>query len=147
MRDRRRLIFYFTPTERVTRAIGLEDPFPTDAPARLTWAAQPSMPRWSATPINECPHCAVIESITGDRFDPICRFRKREITLFLRTFVHAAHGLRIFLVLEYVHGTSLSHLLKAASAKNATIPSAVASAIISGALHGLHAAHERNFDT
>ncbi len=48
----------------------------------------------------------------------------------------------IFLVLEYVHGASLARLMKAAIAKQAVIPARIAAAITSGALHGLHAAHE-----
>src|SRR5262249_54371047 len=48
----------------------------------------------------------------------------------------------IFLVMEYVHGESLSRLLRLARDPGATVPPRIASAILSHALHGLHAAHE-----
>jgi serine/threonine-protein kinase len=48
----------------------------------------------------------------------------------------------LFLVLEYVHGESLSRLARATFAQETPIPQAIVAAIICGALHGLHAAHE-----
>jgi serine/threonine protein kinase len=48
----------------------------------------------------------------------------------------------LFLVLEYVHGFSLAHLLRAAKDASVPVPAGVACAIIAGTLHGLHAAHE-----
>jgi serine/threonine-protein kinase len=48
----------------------------------------------------------------------------------------------LFLVLEYVHGESLSRLARATFAQDTPIPRAIVAAIICGALHGLHAAHE-----
>lgn len=47
----------------------------------------------------------------------------------------------LFLVMEYVQGESLSRLLRA-SRSVGPVPVRVASAIMCGALHGLHAAHE-----
>jgi eukaryotic-like serine/threonine-protein kinase len=47
----------------------------------------------------------------------------------------------LFLVLEYVHGETLSQLIKTVSARNEKIPRGVAAAIVCGLLHGLHAAH------
>jgi serine/threonine protein kinase len=47
----------------------------------------------------------------------------------------------LFLVMDYVQGESLSRLLRA-SRTTGPIPVRVASAILCGALHGLHAAHE-----
>jgi serine/threonine-protein kinase len=48
----------------------------------------------------------------------------------------------IFLIMEYIHGDTLARLLKGAqNTKNPAPPSVIAS-IMSGALHGLHAAHE-----
>ena len=44
----------------------------------------------------------------------------------------------LFLVLEYIHGETLAQLLRRAE----SVPPAIASAIMSGTLHGLHAAHE-----
>lgn len=48
-------------------------------------------------------------------------------------------GADLFLVLEYVHGESLSRL---ARPPNPPPPLAIAAAVIASALHGLHAAHE-----
>jgi serine/threonine-protein kinase len=48
----------------------------------------------------------------------------------------------LFLVMEYVHGEPLSRLMRAARAASTPIPRPVVSAILSGVLHGLHAAHE-----
>jgi serine/threonine protein kinase len=45
------------------------------------------------------------------------------------------------IVLEYVHGESLSSLLRAASARGDATPLGVATAILVDVLHGLHAAH------
>jgi eukaryotic-like serine/threonine-protein kinase len=51
------------------------------------------------------------------------------------------HG-ELYLVMEYVHSATLSSLLAAAHRKGARPPIPVASAIVLGALCGLHAAHE-----
>ena len=52
----------------------------------------------------------------------------------------------LFLVMDYVEGEALSRLIRRASAGKGDdakhIPPRVASALIAGALHGLHAAHE-----
>ncbi len=48
----------------------------------------------------------------------------------------------LFVVMEYVSGESVSHLIRAARARSELIPPAIAVAIMVGALHGLHAAHE-----
>lgn len=50
----------------------------------------------------------------------------------------------LLLVMEYVHGESLSRLLKAAWAAGERIPIAVGAGILSNVLAGLHAAHEAN---
>ncbi len=50
------------------------------------------------------------------------------------------HG-ELYLVMEYVHGATLGALLSAAHARKERAPIAVASAILMGALSGLHAAH------
>ena len=47
----------------------------------------------------------------------------------------------LFLVLDYVHGETLSQLIKTLHAEQKRIPSAYAAAIVCGMLHGLHAAH------
>src|SRR5438067_13495343 len=47
----------------------------------------------------------------------------------------------LFLVLEYVHGETLSQLIKTLSARGERIPPSIAAAIVCGLLHGLHAAH------
>ncbi len=48
----------------------------------------------------------------------------------------------LLLVMEYVHGESLSKLLRAAWNEGERVPLAVGAAIMSNVLHGLHAAHE-----
>jgi serine/threonine-protein kinase len=48
----------------------------------------------------------------------------------------------VFLVMEYVQGVPLSRLAFAAEDGGARIPPGIAVAILVGALHGLHAAHE-----
>lgn len=48
----------------------------------------------------------------------------------------------LFLVLEYVHGESFDKLLERAAELGRKAPSRVATAIVVGALRGLHAAHE-----
>ncbi len=55
--------------------------------------------------------------------------------------VVAAEG-EVFLVLEYVQGESLSHLLKATRIKGTSVAPRVVASILVNALHGLHAAHE-----
>jgi eukaryotic-like serine/threonine-protein kinase len=51
-------------------------------------------------------------------------------------------GEDLLLVMEHVHGLSLSVTLRSASERGVGMPLPVASAIVCGALHGLHAAHE-----
>jgi serine/threonine protein kinase len=51
-------------------------------------------------------------------------------------------GDEVFLVMEYVHGESVSQLLRASRARGEAMPVDVAVSIASGVLHGLHAAHE-----
>jgi serine/threonine protein kinase len=51
-------------------------------------------------------------------------------------------GGEIFLVMDYIHGETLTALIKSARAASLTIPHSVTASIMSGALHGLHAAHE-----
>ena len=48
----------------------------------------------------------------------------------------------IFLVMEYVHGESLSRLLAATALANGSVPPRIAVGVMLGVLHGLHAAHE-----
>ena len=47
----------------------------------------------------------------------------------------------LFLVMEYVEGDSLSHLVKRVQARDQRIPPGVVSGIVSNVLYGLHAAH------
>ncbi|HEY4120642.1 MAG TPA: serine/threonine-protein kinase [Byssovorax sp.] len=53
----------------------------------------------------------------------------------------------VFLVMEYVHGESLAHLLRSAALEKVAVPLAVGSAIVSGALRGLSAAHGATSET
>jgi serine/threonine protein kinase len=46
------------------------------------------------------------------------------------------------LVMDYVHGESVNHLVDAARARGEKVPLPVAASILIDALHGLHAAHE-----
>ncbi len=48
----------------------------------------------------------------------------------------------LFLVMEYVHGESLSKLMRTARAQKKVIPPKIVSAIVHGVLLGLHGAHE-----
>ena len=54
--------------------------------------------------------------------------------------VESSKGL--FLVMEYVHGESLSKLMRAARAQKQPIPPKIVTAIVHGILLGLHGAHE-----
>ena len=56
------------------------------------------------------------------------------------------HDEEVFLIMEYVEGVSLSFLLRA-TAGEAPVPIALAVAVLSGALRGLHAAHEAVSET
>lgn len=53
----------------------------------------------------------------------------------------------LVVVMEYVHGESLSRLAELASSRGETIPFALVSSILIDALHGLHAAHEATDET
>jgi serine/threonine-protein kinase len=55
-------------------------------------------------------------------------------------------GGELLLVMEYVRGESLSRLLKTESARVSGVPLPISSAMVVGALHGLHAAHEATDD-
>ena len=48
----------------------------------------------------------------------------------------------VLLIMEYIHGEALSRINKTLRAKTERIPLRIAVAIMSGVLHGLHAAHE-----
>ncbi|WP_437602495.1 serine/threonine-protein kinase [Sorangium sp. So ce590] len=51
-------------------------------------------------------------------------------------------GGEVLLVMEYVHGESLARLLRAATRDGGAPPPRITCAVLAGALHGLHAAHE-----
>lgn len=51
-------------------------------------------------------------------------------------------GNEVFLVMEYIHGESLSQLLRLVRQDAGQVPLGVTSSILGGALAGLHAAHE-----
>jgi serine/threonine-protein kinase len=48
----------------------------------------------------------------------------------------------MFIVMEYVEGASLSQLMRTLGRRNELVPLPVACAVVTGLLHGLHAAHE-----
>ncbi|HEX8794977.1 MAG TPA: serine/threonine-protein kinase [Polyangiaceae bacterium] len=50
-------------------------------------------------------------------------------------------GGELIIVMDYVAGEALSRLLRAESQRNHHVPPAIASAVMGGVLHGLHAAH------
>jgi serine/threonine-protein kinase len=53
----------------------------------------------------------------------------------------------LFLVMEYVHGESLSKLMRMARRRGRMIPAPIAASIICGLLHGLQAAHDAKSET
>jgi eukaryotic-like serine/threonine-protein kinase len=53
----------------------------------------------------------------------------------------------LFLVMEYVQGEALSKLVRNAAKRGERIPPNVVASILSGMLHGLHAAHEAKSET
>lgn len=53
-----------------------------------------------------------------------------------------AKGEELFLVMDYVRGESLARLLRASRIQKIDVPVAVIASIVTGLLHGLHAAHE-----
>ena len=53
----------------------------------------------------------------------------------------------LLLVMEYVRGSSLSRLLRTLTQRGERVPPRIAAAVISGVLHGLHAAHEAKSET
>ena len=53
-----------------------------------------------------------------------------------------ASGGELFVVMEYVHGEALSALIRSSIRRSQQIPARIVAAIVSGALRGLHAAHE-----
>lgn len=48
----------------------------------------------------------------------------------------------VFLIMEYVHGEPLSRLIVATNKRKEKVPPRIVAAVLSSALHGLHAAHE-----
>lgn len=48
----------------------------------------------------------------------------------------------VLIVLDYVHGESMWHLLSASAKRGLRVPPSIVSAVVINALHGLHAAHE-----
>jgi len=48
----------------------------------------------------------------------------------------------LLVVMEYIEGDSLAHLIKLTSAAGGRVPIPIAAAIVAQSLHGLHAAHE-----
>ncbi len=53
----------------------------------------------------------------------------------------------LFVVMEYIHGASLSHLMQQASLEGVGFPQPIASAIVRDLLRGLHAAHTAKSET
>ncbi len=53
----------------------------------------------------------------------------------------------LFLVMEYIHGESLLRMLQVGHRRGTVLPVPVVAAIVAGALHGLHEAHEARSET
>src|SRR5262249_1693719 len=51
-------------------------------------------------------------------------------------------GEDLFIVMEYVHGVALAHLLRENAGPESALPAPVAAAVLGDVLKGLHAAHE-----
>jgi serine/threonine protein kinase len=64
----------------------------------------------------------------------------------VQTFDTISETGELFVVMEYVHGESLARLQRDAKTRELLPPLAIVSAIVCGALHGLHAAHEAKSD-
>ncbi len=52
----------------------------------------------------------------------------------------------LFMVMDFVHGVSLWELIRASTVHQQPVPRDIVSALVCGALHGLHAAHEATDD-
>ncbi|MBX3231975.1 MAG: SUMF1/EgtB/PvdO family nonheme iron enzyme [Labilithrix sp.] len=61
--------------------------------------------------------------------------------------VHERESSELFIVMEYVHGVALNQVLQSARQRFVPIAPAVAAAVMIGALHGLHDAHEARSET
>ena len=53
----------------------------------------------------------------------------------------------LLLVMEYIHGEALSRLIGSCRRSGTRIPAAIAVGVVTGVLHGLHAAHEAKSET
>jgi serine/threonine-protein kinase len=58
-----------------------------------------------------------------------------------------AKGRELYLVMEYVLGATLSELIRTTRRQNERIPPPIVASILSGCLHGLHAAHDTADDS
>ncbi|MFO0675410.1 MAG: protein kinase [Polyangiaceae bacterium] len=65
----------------------------------------------------------------------------------VQTLDVVAEGGELFLVMDFVRGETFGKLIRASRAAGAIIPLPILSAIVAGALHGLHAAHEARDET
>ena len=88
------------------------------------------------------PHCATDAEIVPmfvDEARLAARIRHPNV---VSTLDVVQEGDELLLVMEYVHGESLSRLASRARMRGEGIPIPIASAILVGVLEGLHAAHE-----
>ncbi|MCA9625751.1 MAG: protein kinase, partial [Myxococcales bacterium] len=53
----------------------------------------------------------------------------------------------LFIIMEYMHGVTLAHLMRQMNRRKEKMPVGIALRILSGVLHGLHAAHEAKDST
>src|SRR5688572_26378125 len=61
--------------------------------------------------------------------------------------VVAVDDRELLLVMEYIHGEALSRLIGSCRRANTRIPAGIAVGVVTGVLHGLHAAHQATSET
>jgi len=88
------------------------------------------------------PHFATDPEFVAMFFDEARLAMRLQHPNVVPTFDVVSDDDELLLVMEYIHGESLSGLLRAAAAAGERVPPAVASSIVCGVLAGLHAAHE-----
>lgn len=88
------------------------------------------------------PHLASDPAFVAMMLDEARLLSRVRHTNVVSTFDVVMEGGELYLVMEYVHGVTLGSLLAAAHRRKTVAPIGVASAVLQGALAGLHAAHE-----
>ena len=92
------------------------------------------------------PHLALMPEFAASFVDEgrlAARIRHPNV---IPTLDVVAQNNELFLVMEYVEGATLSQIVRAAREGGYRLPVPVATSIVAGMLHGLHAAHEARGD-